>query len=321
MKSERRELFSRKSSAKKTSGYTIIEVMIFFVITAVLLISALAVFQGQQAKAQFTTGVRETDAQIRTIINEIGSGYFPDQSSFTCTAGPNGPEISESDSDQGTNSGCIFLGKAIQFGVRGSGCDAAVHSPPALSNVEGCRTYNVYSVAGLRQNADGSKKEVQNLTEAQPEIVNDLTETYTIPNGLYIKRLLLMSARDTDCRGSDKDNPIDDGCDIGALAYYQSLGNTGGSSIVSGTKSIDIYPISNTLLGQTEGDFRTNFEDQYNDEYDKAYYKIEKNPDQGIILCLSDGSRNAAIQIGTNGRVAATDVLIDGVPTGCEWGQ
>lgn len=319
MKRTRLPLLMRLNVRKHNEAYTIVEVMIFFVITGVLLISALAVFRGQQAKTQFTQGVRETDVQLRTIVNEIGSGYFPDQANFSCEANAAGDavEISSTRSEQGTNNECIFLGKAIQFGPESGACSVPVDS---ISKVKDCKTFKVFTVAGLRQTSEGS--EVTNLTEAAPAIVDSLTEEYTIPNGLYIKRLLLMSSRDTSPSLCQQAAPP--GCDVGAISYYQSLSGYEGQNLVSGEQSLNVYPISNTLLGQSETEFRDKFEDQYvptsgGQEFPRAYYKVEVNPDRGIVLCLSDGNRNAAIQIGTAGRITETDVLIDGVPAGCEW--
>src|ERR1700761_7227045 len=110
-----------------TAGFTIIEVLIVLAISSALLISAAALISGRQAKTEFMTGINNTQQQIQQIINETASGYYPNAGNFTCTGSLVGGVVSFSNaaSQQGTNAGCIFMGKAIQFGLGSSGDDAS----------------------------------------------------------------------------------------------------------------------------------------------------------------------------------------------------
>src|SRR5690606_25691761 len=112
---------------RKQNGYTIVEIMIFLIITSVLLISAMAVFAGQESKNKFTQSIRETDQQILTVINEVGSGHFPGSGGFSCNPGNPRTQLTGTDSEQGTNEGCVFLGKILHF------CADTAVSQPCIS--------------------------------------------------------------------------------------------------------------------------------------------------------------------------------------------
>ncbi|OGL30763.1 hypothetical protein A3F37_04050 [Candidatus Saccharibacteria bacterium RIFCSPHIGHO2_12_FULL_41_12] len=86
-----------------TRGYTIVEVMIFLVVSAGLLVSVLGVISGQQQKTRFQTGVRDFESQLQDTINDVETGYYPN------TAGNAGEGGDLKAGDK------IFIGKGIQF--------------------------------------------------------------------------------------------------------------------------------------------------------------------------------------------------------------
>jgi prepilin-type N-terminal cleavage/methylation domain-containing protein len=99
-------------------GFTIVEVMIVLAVSSLLLISAAALIDGRQAKTEFTTGIHDEQQKIQQIINETSSGYYPNGHNFTCNGSASGPvSFTAGANAQGTNAGCIFLGKALQFGL------------------------------------------------------------------------------------------------------------------------------------------------------------------------------------------------------------
>lgn len=100
------------------SGFTIVEVMIVLAVSSLLLISAIALIDGRQSKTEFTTGINDEQQQIEQIINETSSGYYPNNDDFSCASSATGPvTFSSGASKEGTNAGCIFLGKVVQFGL------------------------------------------------------------------------------------------------------------------------------------------------------------------------------------------------------------
>ncbi len=279
-------------------GYTIVESMLFLVITATLLISALAVFQGRHARTEFTQAVRETEARLRTVINEVGSGQFPEEPAFSCQAAIVGGERStqlallENDGPrQGTNQDCIFLGKAIQFGTFGDNCDAASLNNPSVNNVDQCNTFRVFTVAGLRQTGTGS--EVLNFSQARPAVSPDLSDDYRIPGGLFVKRVALGEGNSS------------------VIAYLQALSGGSANDLVSGSPTPNLYSLVQARPGvETPAILEAFGQDDF-------LNSSNENPRQGVIVCLSNGSRDAAIHIGADGRPTSSQVIIDSVPEVC----
>jgi prepilin-type N-terminal cleavage/methylation domain-containing protein len=128
-------------------GFTVIEVMIVVVVMGVLIISAMTLLSGKQAAVEFNQSANDIQAQVNQVINSVQTGYYVKPANFTCT--PNngvGPPNQQpivtvpvgGVDTTGTNNGCIFIGKAIQFGVHGT-------------NMSG---YNIYSLVGRQYDAN-----------------------------------------------------------------------------------------------------------------------------------------------------------------------
>jgi prepilin-type N-terminal cleavage/methylation domain-containing protein len=102
-------------------GFTIVEVLIVLAVSSILFISAVNLIDGRQARAEFTTGSNDELQQMQQLINETASGYYPNSGDFTCTGSAAGPVslslAAHGSTSQGSNAGCIFLGKVIQFGI------------------------------------------------------------------------------------------------------------------------------------------------------------------------------------------------------------
>lgn len=271
-------------------GYTIVEVMIFLVITGALLASALLVFNGRQRRTQFTQGVREIESQIRTLINETASGYYPNQGNIKCTSsGGGGPNLSaSSENQQGGNEGCLFLGRVLQFTTGES--------------------YYAYTVVGQQKGASG--KEVTSLgtgqdearqtlitpTDSQPTLP-DATDEYRLPWGITVSKIA---------------TPIVATPTIGSLGFISSFGtyNDTGTDLVSGTTSLNLIPLLGSALTNDKATLLTEVNNMGDDP---------QNPGR-IVICLSsgEGDRRAAIIIGGSNNNIGTEVLIDNVPGECE---
>lgn len=143
------------------AGFTIIEVLIVLAVSGALLVSAAALINGRQAKTEFQTGINNTQQQIQQIINETISGYYPNAGDFTCTGSSVGGVVSfhNASNRQGTNFGCIFMGKAIQFGLSATGDDAS--------------TLGVLPMVGNQNYNNGTIQDqaVQTLNKAAPRAV------------------------------------------------------------------------------------------------------------------------------------------------------
>lgn len=261
------------ASSISHSGYTIIEVMIFLVVTGTLLISAMAIFNGRQVRTEYVQSIRETDQRILTVANEVATGYFPEKESFACTSSTTSTNISPVNSErQGGNEDCVFLGKIVQFGVDGDQ-----------------RQYVVHTVAGSRKTPDSSQI-VTTLQEARPNTVDALLEDFRIPYGGQAYRVRAQA-----CGGTD----------IAGFAIYQSLGGVSGGDPISGSQTTKLYPLCATDFGDSVGDVQSAARSVNT-------YQNFANPQDGVVVCFGGpNSQTSSVRIGGRGSALTTDVGID----------
>ena len=276
----------------KTPGFTVIEVMIVLGVTGLLFASAALLISGRQNQAGFDQAIQQIRTQIQQVINEVAVGYFPD-TNFRCVAGASGPDISSVPSGgQGTNSGCIFIGKAMQFDIYNTNPEE----------------FAVHTIAGLQQTASG--QESQSLTDAKPKAVAPSTAEPTLPN-LTTSNILQNGLTTAWMRynngGADQS--------IGEVAFVNSLASydAGSGAVKSGIQQVNIVPVFGTALDTTKlagvnaidsTDFR-----------DPA--KSPVNPVNGVSICFVSGGTNQSglITIGGNNRELTVNLAIKGNKT------
>lgn len=202
-------------------GYTVVEVMIFLVISSMLFIGAMIAIGGQQEKTQFAQAMRDIDSKIQSTIGEIYSGYYPSFTNIKCSAlanSTNPPSFALAAGSQGTNSECIFMGKTFQFAVSGSNGES----------------YNVFSVAGRRYKQNTTiNQEVDSMAEALPRAIFngsvDLTETNYLKWGLHVTKVTKATTN----------------TDLAMFGFISSVGtyNSAGTDLVSGAQKIDLVAL------------------------------------------------------------------------------
>lgn len=159
----------------QAQGYTIVEVMIFLVVSSALLISAFNLIAGQQRKTEFAQSIRDVDQVIQEVVNNVQTGYYPNTGGFSCSASGSGPSFTGASTSRGENKDCIFLGRVMQFGVHGSPDDV-----------------NVFSIVGLRETVIPPTRPVNSWQEAKArplapglsESTPDVTEVKQLKYGL-----------------------------------------------------------------------------------------------------------------------------------------
>lgn len=108
----------------RSAGFTIVETLIVLAVSALVAVSAMLVISGRQSETQFMVASNDLKQKIEQIINETRSGYYPGSGDFSCTGSVGTkPTINNITKSQGTNGGCIFLGKAVEFGFSQTGAD------------------------------------------------------------------------------------------------------------------------------------------------------------------------------------------------------
>lgn len=155
-------------------GYTIVEVMIFLIVSGLMFVIAAVFINGKQAKAEFRQGMNAINSQIQQSINEVSNGYYASDENVKCTIVSGVPTISSPGQERGTSDKCVFLGKYLEF----SSGDA--------------QTYKIVAVAGLRNPAAGSITDSpKNFVETSPTIStsNVTNQTKKLQWGLAIEKM------------------------------------------------------------------------------------------------------------------------------------
>lgn len=162
-------------------GYTVIEVMVVLAVGMATFFAAASLLTGRQGKTEFSQAMHDIQTRVQSIINDVRVSSFPDASNYTCEVGGSGrPNLSGGSSGAGTNTECIFLGKAL-------------HLIPSADPDR----MDVYPVLGSRLARSGDPPttyDSDNNTGVNPESItdiSDLIETYTLPFGVT-----MLSARE-----------------------------------------------------------------------------------------------------------------------------
>jgi prepilin-type N-terminal cleavage/methylation domain-containing protein len=252
--------------APSQRGFTIIETLIVVAIMGFMLSVAVLLVAGQQRKVEFTQAVQEIRSAIEQVITETAAGYYPNAGNVQCAVSGGALSISTgAGTAQGSNTGCVFLGKAMQFGV--SGTDP--------------QEYVTHIVAGLQDNQG-------TLATAKPTAVDiaGTRVTGTLRNGLRaISMKYVVGAAKTD---------------IGAVAFLNGLGSYNGGQLVSGTQQMMLVPV--TSSGTVPNTTVPGVVSAINTQLKNADSLI--NPADGVQICFQSAGTNQSglITIGSSGR-------------------
>lgn len=150
-----------------SGGYTIVEVIIFLVISTALLFSAMGLISGKQSQVQFNQSMRNIQTKMESWIGDVSNGFTGgDPNQLSCTLDGGRPYIKNGGPNPSSSPDCIFIGKAVQFNTNAS-------------------TLYTYSVFGSR--LDNANQPVSNMVDANPRAATaqnnsgtvDLTEQFS----------------------------------------------------------------------------------------------------------------------------------------------
>lgn len=160
------------SSVDKKAGFTIVETLIVLAVTSALLLSAMIAMSGRQARTEFQVGSRQLKQNLQAEINKISSGYYANQSDFSCSASGGSITINALGSnEQGTNGGCVLLGTVVAIG----GAEA--------------NSYTTYAVAGAREKSGGVPP--TSFASSGKTVVEQTKQTTMLPRGFsFVKAKL-----------------------------------------------------------------------------------------------------------------------------------
>lgn len=266
-------------------GFTIVETLIVLAVTGMILLAAIILISGRTGKTEFMTASNDLKQQLQQVMNETASGYFPNSSNFTCTAGINTlPTLSNSTSQQGTNGGCIFLGKVLQFG--------ATDQPDQLV---------AYAIAGNRLQS-GTNQEVTSLAQSYPVAVAPGASNNAALTGITVSMPLESGLTVASMKYA--------GGDTGGVALLSTLASytAGGNDckgVCSGAQGFDLYAIASTKIGTQDG---KSFVDTLDASAAGSYVKTPT-----VTICLNSGSTDESVvyTLGADNNPQAVDMQIN----------
>lgn len=208
------------------NGYTIIETLVVFAASSVLVLTVIATISGQQGKTEFAQAIRDADSRIQDTLNDYASGFYERGSNVSCTADNSGnpPVLTNAPSNIGTNIGCAYIGRLIKF----SGADS----------------YTVHTVVGRQFQAGVFSPEVSNLIQARPRLIYPTTTNPTIPN---LSRSDLFNGKVNVARVVYVDSISGTEEEIGAFAVTTSFSAYTGGSLSTDKQNPQLVAIKNTL--------------------------------------------------------------------------
>jgi len=275
-------ILDRMKGGRKARGFTIVETLVVLAVTGGLFAAVAVSLSGRQARTQFEQSVQAAKAQIQQVINDVAVGNYPANQNFNCIASPLGPTISSGSTRQGENSGCIFLGKVIQF-------DVASTDP---------EQFRVYALAGLLRDSTGA--EVTSYSAAKPRVIAPSSSSPAVPDD-SVKGILQYGLSTASMKYG--------ATDIGAIAFVNNLASYSSGSIVSGSEQVNMIPVNTTSLGMTPAAAAQAINNQL--------ASSPVNPSTGVKLCLADArvGESGLITIGSNGRQLSVTLSIKGNTT------
>jgi type II secretory pathway pseudopilin PulG len=267
-------------------GFTIIEIMIVLAVTSALFVAIAATLNGRENEAEFVHAVQDAQAKIQQVIDQVSAGYYSNNNNFKCTASGGRISINSASGSntQGSNFGCVLLGKVIQFQV--------YNSDPNQPE-----QYQIYTIAGSQSATSGTVGTNSPFQNADPTVVGStnglVVSNYSISGGLEYS-LSTLWIHVTKSSVTTKIGSI------GFLMEPASL-NSSTKGYNSGTQSIDLVPIVGSRLGQLESSAAKKIDTSLGDTNLTVDAPI--NPASGVQICMVSGGTNQSglITIGGSG--------------------
>lgn len=277
-----------KGGKQKSPGFTIVETLIVLSVTSLMFLAAVTYISGRQNKVQFMDAIQDIRSQILTTMSEVSSGSLRIGDGIRCVNSANNVQISVGGATNvvGSNSECVFLGKAMTFSVDGA-----------------AGSFRVDPVIGLRLQSNGQV--ATSLVNSRPIIANgfggvadpvDMGQAFGLKNGLILQQMRRGNAPGTRILG------------FAVITSPDAQVNYGTNGLESGMVSTNVQYIldgNTATLGATRTEAFANARTQFQQPTDFQ-------PANGIQLCFSNGSTNQSglITIGTNNQGLTADLAI-----------
>jgi hypothetical protein len=270
-----------------SSGYTVIEVMIFLGVSLVIAAASMRLISGKQSETDFNQKMRDTQSKIQDWINDVSTGQTGgDPDSQTCKLSGGRPEVITRVASTNYDPQCVYLGKVIQITDSSNGST----SPNQNENLY------AYSVFGIRLTS--SDQLPSSLDESKPDAAIgqngslDLTQTYSL-SPAKIKSVCAVSGASCTSAGAPH------------LIGFMNSFNTEQNTADNGNVDLSAYQYSfngnDKLANQSGSTVRKCL--QWTNPCNSG---ANPAPLKEVRLCLTDGRRTAQIVISSNGGIGAS---------------
>ena len=254
-------------------GFTIIEVLIVLAVTSFMLISAVYLISNKQNQTSFDQSIRNVQTELQQVASDVASGYYQSDGNISCTSTSGLPKLTDTAADLGTNDGCVFLGKMVQYGV------APLADP---------QTYNIYTIAGLQGTQlapstdliSAKSRLIARGSAATEASVPDVYDTKQLQYGLTLSKMYY---------NNNQTNPIR------AFGFVSSL-KTIGADDTSQQDDIVVIPVGTIAADKVAA------VDGINTALLDGSAVV--NPADGVQLCFNSGGtdQSGLITVGGHGR-------------------
>ncbi|MEM6998011.1 MAG: hypothetical protein AAF413_03825 [Patescibacteria group bacterium] len=174
-----------------SSGYTIVEVMIFLTVASAMFVSAISIFTRYQRTTQFNQSVKQFESELRDVVNDVATGVYPELNGIRCrdSGGSITFEVSAA-AATGQNNECVLIGKAIQFGET-----PVTDSSLEIPDIEPDSGYSLYTIIALNDSTSqgfgqsGDTQVLRNIVAPEFDTVEDFSIQWeTGVTSAYIKK-------------------------------------------------------------------------------------------------------------------------------------
>ncbi len=268
-------------------GYTVIEVLIVLAISGAMFAIAAQFINGRRERSTFTAGVSEMASRIQDTIEQVTDGQYSDVS-INCTFAAGVTTIVGGGVGQGTNPGCVFLGKVLHFAENSSG----VGTWPAS---EDGAHYEIFSIAGGRQNAGVPVTALTGPTGADPTVIDVLTKQQIISQSLLITKVTVSGVGGTNHFG---------------IGFFQGQGGLDvNGNFNNGAQPVKLYYLNGVSASAMSS---------------TAVGQVNLGPGSNLLpvtgkvdICLTDGEQYANLEIGTNNNLLTVKTIRYGSVASC----
>ena len=257
---------------RSSQGFTIVETMIFLAVSGALLLAAMTFITSSQNGTQFKQGANDALQEVNKVINNVANGYFAGDDSVVCTVNPARTAVT--------------AGVDASSEGKGTNKDCVFLGRVIEFGAPGSTAFTVRDVAGVRtlKLSSGAITEPTTMREALPALISGTQQEVALRYGLKFGSLKRATT----------------GGSYSSAGFFSRLGKIAGTpesgNLESTAQQFDFIGYS---------DFSTDIND--------ASYESKRDSimDEGLELCLHDGSRQAIITIGGPQRSSTTTLTIN----------